>query len=87
MKLREWIAKSNVELKKMAARLGLSERTIHNIARGDDMRLSNAMKIEIYTNHEVTCQDLLSQRVSEKLLASCKAADEKIKEKNKHNNG
>ncbi len=85
MRLRDWLGKTNVQIKSMAERLGMSLRSVHNVLSGSDMYLSTAMKIEMYTKKEVTCQELLSQEIINKLLKDFEIANQKIAEKKQNN--
>ena len=61
MDLRQYMRVQNITIQKMANALGISTGTMHNIFNGRDPKLSLAMKIEEFTNSEVTCEDLLSR--------------------------
>lgn len=62
MKLREYIDKYGINIRKFSRSAKISEATVHNILKGFDIKLSVALKILDITGGEVSCEDLKPTR-------------------------
>jgi plasmid maintenance system antidote protein VapI len=58
MKLKDYLDDLGIPIATFARKLNVSRNTLHNIIKGQDIRLSIALKIEELTKGQVTCHDL-----------------------------
>ena len=70
MKLYEYLESQSINVAGFARRIGVSNRTMWNILRGDGIKLSTAMHIEHATDGRVTCQDLYATMINRSTDAS-----------------
>lgn len=58
MRLKQYLFEKDYKRYEFAEKAGITEKSLWNILRGQDIKLSLAMKIEEATEGLVTCQDL-----------------------------
>lgn len=78
-KLAEWIIENDRKQKSMAAKIGISQSTLHGILNGVMPSLKTAYEIEKYTKKEIDLYDWLD----EKNFDSIKIKPKKKPKKNK----
>ncbi len=72
MYLSEFIKESGITKIHIATKSGINYATLINLISGRDVRGSVLVKIERFTNGQVTCEDLYSEFVERKTKKSLK---------------
>jgi transcriptional regulator with XRE-family HTH domain len=67
MKLKEYLELKNYSAMEFAEIADVNKLTIRNILHGISPNLQSATKIELASNGEVTCKELLSQEILESI--------------------